>query len=284
MLIVGATGRTGRRLVARLCSDDRFQVTAVVRDPEKARLVFRDSLGVVSVVEGDLADVPSWSHNLRGVGQVVTAVSCGVFTDWRVLLGFREEPANAPRKIDADGIAQLATAAKEQGVRRVIAVTTASAGTPWSPAAIFLNAIHSFSVKHKFAGEQAIRASGLDYIVVRPYGLGRDVPAPPGPRGIEFTQGRSSGLRRHIPRENLAQLCHEALHLDATTAARATFECWATEEHARPMAWAALRADPPGPLPEVSHDLPVAAVGGGLALLGAGTVRKAWRLLRRLAR
>ena len=62
---------------------------------------------------------------------------------------------------------ELAAAAKAQGVRRMVAVTTASAGTPWAPAAIFLNAIHSFSVKHKFAGEQAIRASGLDYIVLR---------------------------------------------------------------------------------------------------------------------
>ena len=50
------------------------------------------------------------------------------------------------------------------------------------------------------------------------------------------------------------------------------------------MPWAALRPDPPGALPAVNHDVPVAAVAGGAALLGAGAVRKAWRILRRVAR
>ena len=51
------------------------------------------------------------------VSQVVTAVSCGVGTDWRVLLALREESPGAPRRIDAGGIAQLAAEAKAQGVR-----------------------------------------------------------------------------------------------------------------------------------------------------------------------
>ena len=67
VLVVGATGRTGRRLVARLCADDRFEVAALVRDPAKARRVLGADFDRVHIVEGDLSDVPAWSHRLRGV-------------------------------------------------------------------------------------------------------------------------------------------------------------------------------------------------------------------------
>ena len=33
------------------------------------------------------------------------------------------------------------------------------------------------------------------------------------------------------------------------SASRVTFECWATDEHARPLDWYALQDDPPGRLP-----------------------------------
>lgn len=289
VLVVGATGRTGRRLVERLGNDERFEVTAVVRNPEKAQLVFDEELREkIDIVEGDLSDVPSWSHRLAGVSQVVTAVSCGLCTDVGVVLGIKEAPPNLPAQIDSEGIAQLAAAAKEHGVQRVVAVTTASAGSPWSAAAIFLNAYHFFSVKHKFEGEQAIRRAGLDYVILRPFGLGKDVPPPQPPlgaRGIEFTQGKSpGGARRRIPREDVAQLCHEALLLEPSAASRCTFECWATEEHARPMDWSALRSDPAGALDDVNHDAPVAIAVGGTALLGAGVMRGTWRAVRFMVR
>ena len=126
-----------------------------------------------------------------------------------------------------DGIAQLAHAAKAHGVRRFVAVTTASAGSPWSPAALFLNLIHHGSVKEKWRGEQAVRGSGLDYVIIRPYGLGTDGPPPPGARGIEWTQGRETagGSSRRIHRDDVATLCHEALLCDPSSAtARAPSE------------------------------------------------------------
>jgi len=285
VLLLGGTGRTGRKLVERLCDDGRFEVTAVVRSLDKAQLTFGENIDKINVVEGDLTDVAAWSHRLAGVNQIVTAVSCGLSTDVGVLLGYREAPANVPAQVDSKGIAALAEAAKEHGVRKVVAVTTASAGSPWSAAAIFLNAYRFFSVKHKFEGEQALRRSGLDYVILRPFGLGDDVPPPSGKRGIEYTQGKTPGsTRRRIPREDVARLCHEALLLEQPTASRATFECWATDAHAQPMDWAALAPDPPGALPDVNHDLPVLATVGGVTLAGAGTLRGLWRALRFIAR
>ena len=292
VLVVGGTGRTGRRLVRALLDDSRFEVTALVRDPEKAELTFgreAEIEGRLNVVQGDLTDVESWERELKGVSQVVTAVSCGLCTDPLVVLGVREPPAPLPSAVDGDGISRLASAAKAHGVRRFVAVTTASAGSPWSPAALFLNAYHFFSVREKWRGEQAIRRSGLDYVILRPYGLGRDVPPPPGERGVEWSQNQSpGGARRRIPREDVARLCLEALLLPAGVAARATFECWASDEHARPMEWGALRSDPPGALPAVDHTTAVAVAVGGTAAVGAAGVRGAWRAgraaLRLLAR
>jgi nucleoside-diphosphate-sugar epimerase len=128
VLVVGGTGRTGRRLVERLASDDRFEVSVLVRDRERAQLIFGPDLDI-EILEGDLRDVASWEDRLGGVDQIVTAVSCGLCTDPMVVLGFKPMPDNAPQATDAEGISALAAAAKAHGVRRLIAVTSASAGS-----------------------------------------------------------------------------------------------------------------------------------------------------------
>lgn len=291
VLVVGGTGRTGRRLVERLAADGRFEVSVVVRDHEKAQLVFDDELDI-DVFEGDLRDVASWETRLGGVDQIVTAVSCGLCTDPMVVLGLKPMPDNAPHATDAEGIAALAAAAKAHGVRRLIAVTSASAGSPWSAAAIFLNAYHYGSIKHKWEGEQAIRRSGLAYIILRPYGLGPDASAGRAGeehalRGIGWSQAETvSSDRRRIPRDDLAHLCHEALllEMDGAAPARATVECWATDENAGPMSWDILKPDPPGPLADRDHDTPVALALGGAALGSAALLRGGWRAARGVLR
>ena len=285
VFVIGGTGRTGRRLVRRLCADPTVRVSVLARDPERARQVFGDQ--AVELVPGDLHAVGEWAHHLKGVSHVVTAVSCGKWTDPQVLIGLKAAPTNVPSKIDAQGIAELAAAAKEHGVSRIVAVTTASTDAPWSPAAIFLNAVHCGSVKHKWEGEQAIRASGVDYVILRPYGLGPDAPSASAdqPRGVEWSQGEGVGReRRRIPREDVARLCHEAVQLAPSAVSRASFECWATDEHRKPVDWMALRPDPPGPLPAINHDLPVALALGGAAALFAGALRGSWRLSGRIVR
>ena len=80
----------------------------------------------------------------------------------------------------------------------------------------------------------------------------------------------------------MARLCHEGLLLQPPAGharvGSATFECWATEEHTRPMDWGALRTSPAGrPLPPVDHDKSMTALGCvlgfGYALLLIGSWR-----------
>ena len=143
VLVVGATGRTGRQLVERLAGDPRFAVSALVRDPEKAQLIFGCDREDIDLVHGDLQHIDHWKHELRGCSAVVTAVSSGMATDPLVSLGVREEPSNAPSNVDAAGLKNLAAACKDAGVGRVVCVSTAFTDNPWAPAAIFLNLVRS---------------------------------------------------------------------------------------------------------------------------------------------
>mmetsp|Transcript_572 Transcript_572/g.1192 ORF Transcript_572/g.1192 Transcript_572/m.1192 type:complete len:161 (-) Transcript_572:695-1177(-) len=154
VLVVGGTGRTGVKLVDKLRTDPSLTVCVLARDREKADMLFASD-DEVEIIEGDLTNTAEWEDSLDGVSQVVTAVSCGLRTDPLVVLGLREAPGRLPHEVDHDGIASLAAAASRHGVKRLVAVTTASAGTPWSPAAMFLNAACYGSVKWKFEGEQA---------------------------------------------------------------------------------------------------------------------------------
>ena len=203
-----------------------------------------------------------------------------------VLLGLEPKPQNLSHTIDCEGIGALTTAAKDHGVKRMIMVTTASAGTPWSAPAVFLNSVCYMSVKWKFAGEQRLRQSGLDYIIIRPFGLLDTPQGVPTGLGIETEQGRTSGSRRRIPREDVASLCREALRA-RPGGGRVTFECWATDQHRHRVDWDALVPDL-SPLPEVNHDVAVATglagLGLGLSVAGFGAVRGSRALLRVLLR
>lgn len=158
VLVVGGTGRTGSLLVDALREEGWCNVSVLARDREKFDLLYRCD-DDVELVEGDLTDVAAWEEQLEGVSQIVTAVSCGMRTDPLVLLGWRESPAPLPHEVDYRGISALVAACEAHGVKRIVAVTTASAGTAFSPAAIFLNAACYFSVKWKFEGEQVAVAS-----------------------------------------------------------------------------------------------------------------------------
>ena len=288
VLVVGATGRTGRRIVQRLAADPGIEVSALARDADRAQLVLGDDDGSVDVILGDLHDVDAWAPRLEGVSAVVAAVSCGASTDPWVALGVRPAPPDLPHTTDYEGIAKLAAAAEAHGVRRFVAVSTAAAGAPWSPGALFLNLTRHGAAKCKWLGEQAVRSTGLDYVVIRPHGLGPDAPqpavaAPAAPaRGIEFAQpGERTPTARtkpaRMPRDELARLCHEAVAAPPGVASRATVDVWPTAAHSRPMPWGGLRSDPPGRLAELDHDMPMAVGLGGAALAAAAVARATWR-------
>jgi len=149
VLVVGASGFIGRRIVGHLCASGH-EVVAAVRRVEETRRIFPG----IKVVRCDLRfDVApdAWTNHLRGIEAVVNAA--GVLQD------------GAAQQIHADGPKALYAACADAGIRRVVHISAVSADS----------AAGTAYAETKLAGERALRALDLDWVILRPsliYGEG----------------------------------------------------------------------------------------------------------------
>ncbi len=141
IVVAGGTGTLGTRLVPRL-AEQGLAVRVLTRDPARARHL---SGHRVQVVHGDVRDPGSVARALQGAGTVISAVH-----------GFAGPGGVSPASVDRDGNAHLIDAAARAGAAFVlVSVVGASPGHP----------IGLFRAKH--AAEEALRASGLPWTIVR---------------------------------------------------------------------------------------------------------------------
>jgi uncharacterized protein YbjT (DUF2867 family) len=197
VLVAGATGGTGRALVRQLVAQG-YAVTAFVRDEKKARVILGDD---IAYAVGDVRDPDSIEPALAGVGYVISSIG-----------STRSDPDNNPEAVDYNGVRNLAEVAAAAGVRQFVLVS--SAGVTQEDH--FLNKAFDNVMKWKLRGEDALRASGVPYTVVRPGGLVNT----PGGNQVEFGQGDT--LSGRISREDLAAVCVAAIREPA--AVGKTFE------------------------------------------------------------
>jgi putative NADH-flavin reductase len=157
VLIVGATGGTGRSLVEQALTAGH-SVTAFVRNPEKVGRHHER----LRVVAGDAASgAPSLSQAMRGQDAVISALGRG-------------------QSFKADSLIQrsvphLLAAMQEHGVRRL--VFTSALGVTETVQQIplmmlvFARLLLRDIYADKAAGEALIRRSGLEWTIVHPAGL-----------------------------------------------------------------------------------------------------------------
>ena len=155
VLIAGANGKIGRRLIPHLVADN-IQVRAMVRDlSQKADL---ETLGAHEVVEADLEG--DCRQALEGQDAVIFTAGSG--------------PHTGPEKtidVDQNGAISLIDQAKELGVGRFIMVSSMRADDPASGPEKLR---HYFAAKGK--ADDHLRASGLNYTIVRPGRLTEEPP------------------------------------------------------------------------------------------------------------
>lgn len=230
VLVVGGTRGTGM-LIAKLLLERGYQVRVLGRDVQTAVA----GLGsAVEVMAGDMTQPYTLFPALDGVDHVI--VTAGIRSG-------RFARESSVKETDYQGVMNVLEAAAEGGLRgRFMYMNSIGIKTP-SWAATVLNLVKGNTLVWRGRLESAIRASGLDYTIIRT-GFLRNAPA--GQRAVVVGQGALPLLWRYrIARADVAEAFVEALvHARAV---RASFEIsWADGPRSEP--WAAmynrLRPDP----------------------------------------
>jgi uncharacterized protein YbjT (DUF2867 family) len=151
VLVAGATGETGAHIV-RMLNEKGFAVRGLVRNVEKAKAQNGDAAVWVA---GDVRESASLSAAMAGASYVISSI------------GARERDGpNNFENIDWLGNRNLIDAAKAAGVKRMVMVTSGSAGVDSDPKA------DMFAGRFwKGKAEDYLRASGMDYAIIAPGGL-----------------------------------------------------------------------------------------------------------------
>jgi uncharacterized protein YbjT (DUF2867 family) len=179
ILIAGATGATGKRVIEILNNSESFNPLALIRKEEQ-RQQFEDM--DVEAVMGDLeGDV---SHTMKGIDKVIFAAGSGG--------GTSEEKTIA---VDQEGAKKLIDAAKNSNVQKFVMLSAMAADEPSK------NEDLKHYLKAKKEADDYLRASGLNYTIVRPGALTDDL----GLAKVEVAED-SLGKRGEISRDDVAFL------------------------------------------------------------------------------
>lgn len=216
VLVAGATGGTGQEVVDQALIKG-FRVRALVRDEAKARQLFGDR---VQYVVGDVREPRSLKRAVKGVDQVVSALGANV----------QRDPENSPERVDYAGVKALAEAARAGGVSQFILVSSMGVTHPDHQ----LNAMLDNILSWKLKGEDAVRATGINYTIVRPGELTNE---PAGRRGVRITQGDPMGGEGSVSRSDVAAILVDSIGRQDLYGK--TFEV--VGDHGRPrIEWASL--------------------------------------------
>jgi uncharacterized protein YbjT (DUF2867 family) len=186
VLVAGATGETGRRVIQELIQR-QIPVKALVRDAAIAKTILPSE---VELIIGDVLDPVSLSAAIAGCTALVCATGARPSFD-----------PTGPYKIDYEGTKNLVQVAKEQGVQHFVLVSSLCVSQLLHP----LNLFWLILVWKKQA-EAYLRASGLAYTIVRPGGLKNEDNSDP-----VVMQSADTLFDGSISRAKVAQVCVEAL-------------------------------------------------------------------------
>jgi nucleoside-diphosphate-sugar epimerase len=220
VVVAGATGQTGRRILERLASKGGLTVIGGVRNVAKAKEALdKESVTVrgamvqsvpgvdisavtLSQLDVEKQDVPAMAETLKGASSLVIAVG--------FVPGNPFKMSAAAHAVDNVGTIKLIDAAKAAGVSKVVLVSSilTDAGA-WnqrdSPGFQITNAFGQV-LDEKIVAEKYLRQSGLDYTIVRPGGLKAQPPS-----GKLVISGENTLNSGEISRDTVADVCVAAV-------------------------------------------------------------------------
>lgn len=181
VLVIGATGPTGRQIVSQAL-EVGHQVTALVRKPAEAALP-----AGAKVVQGDVMDSASMAQAASGQEAVVSSLGSKI--------------TRKPTTLFSVGTRNLIAAMKVQGVRRFVCITGIGAGDSRGHGGflydrIFQPLLLSTIYADKDRQEEIVRASGLAWTLVRPGALTNGAPTGAYRRITEIAGARIGKISR----------------------------------------------------------------------------------------
>lgn len=184
VLVVGATGKTGRYVANQLSAMDTT-VRAMVRDRSKA-----DFPDAVEVVVGDVLKPDTLRAAMAGCDAVICATGAAPSFDM-----------TGPYQVDFAGTKNLVDVAKTAGVKRFVIVSSLCVSKFFHPLNLFWLVLY-----WKKQAEEFIIKSGLTYTIVRPGGLRSE------DSGEAIVMAPADTLfEGGIARQKVAQVCVAAL-------------------------------------------------------------------------
>jgi uncharacterized protein YbjT (DUF2867 family) len=189
LLVLGATGRTGRLVVEQALAAGHG-VTALVRSPEKLKMVNSN----VRVVAGEATDKSALSEALEGADAVISTLG-------------------GTGSVIADSTQAVVAAAHEAGVSRIVVLSS------WLVERERMDAVTRLltgiamgqMIKDKSAGEEALRQSDLDWTIVYASIL---TDGPASGSAAVVPEGTKRGMSQKISRADVAAWLLEAATSD----------------------------------------------------------------------
>ena len=150
--MAGGHGKIGLRLL-RLLHQNGHRGRGLIRSQDQATAL-RSAGGKPVIADLESVDVPDLSIAVQGAGAVVFAAGAGA--------GSGEE---RKRTMDYEGAVKLIEAAQHAGIRRYVIVSAMGAADPQAAGAEGVFAVY---LQAKHDADKALKASGLDFTIVRP--------------------------------------------------------------------------------------------------------------------
>lgn len=185
-LVVGATGQTGRHIVAELLKKN-IPVRALVRDLEKARNILPSQ---AELVLGDVLDQKSIASAMIDCDILLCATGATPSFDF-----------TAPYQVDYEGTKNLVDVAKAQNINHFVIVSSLCVSKFFHPLNLFWLVLY-----WKKQAEQYLQNSGLTYTIVRPGGLKNE-----NNTDNIVMSSADTLFEGSIPRQKVSQICVEAL-------------------------------------------------------------------------
>lgn len=223
VVVAGATGQTGRRVLERLAGRGDCTVVGGVRNVETAtKSLTESSVAVRGAMVQSVPGVDTKALTLKQLDVVqddVAKLATALTGAEKLVIATGFVPGN-PFKMDAAahavdnlGTVALVDAAKQAGVKKVVLVSSIlTNGRAWgqekSPGFQVTNAF-GHVLDEKIVAENYLRQSGLDYTIVRPGGLKAGPPT--GPIKVSREDTLNSG---EVSRDLVADVVVAALFDD----------------------------------------------------------------------